>query len=672
MLTKERFLDMVKILPYKKDLPEAVYLHRETLESTHPELARFVLAVARAVKVADDQWNLVKLAKRDFRLSLLHYPSFFTEAYPALIRSVTVDLNKLSHRIVEYEPQDNPPILHRKELFLCPEHPFSEEFSNITQEGELAGLYENSRMIGFKDSWNRLIAKHGYQLVDGRLFRNSALTGSGTDFIDRHKTALVRHELSAPMKMLARHGYLNGKSSFFDYGCGRGNDLFELEASGFDATGWDPKFRPDGEKVHSNIVNLGYVINVIEDIDERIDALIGAWELADTLLVVSAMLANDSFIAKFKPYRDGVITSRNTFQRYYTQTELKGFIDRTLEDNAIAVGAGIFYIFKDKCEEQRFLSLRQRQHHNWKQLPRPEVSDEGKARQLIEANLELFEAFWQRSLHLGRIPSSDEFDQSPSIRMIAGSHKNALKLLSHAYDLTELDKARAERRNDLLVYLALNLFGKRKPYTSYPTELQRDIKALFGNHHSAMEQAQELLFSIASKETIANTCCQAHQTLPASLLHDSHSLILHKRYLPNLPALLRVYIGAACQLYGELENIHLIKLHIRSGKVSLMGYDDYSSPIPMLKERIKIKMAEQDVDFFDYMDEARRPPLLYKSYLMAPDEATFNAQRALEKRIGKILGIDLAEGQNLSRLAFEQALDAHNVYVKKFKIYVKK
>ncbi|MGL5294093.1 MAG: DNA phosphorothioation-associated putative methyltransferase, partial [Aeromonas sp.] len=292
MLTPERFTQLVATLPYKKLLPDAAYLHKETLAATSPSLYRFVCAVAQALKLPDHEWDLVKLARKSFRLSLLSYPRFFNDAYPCLKQRVTVDLAKLSHTITRYHNQDNPPILHRKEYMLLPDHPHAEICRQITAEGELAGLYDNSRMIGFKASWERLIAKHGYQLIDGRLFRCSTLPQDESDpQIDRHKTALVRHELSSPMKMLARHGYLNGDYVLFDYGCGRGDDLRELEAHGIDALGWDPNFRPDGEKVASHLVNLGFVINVIEDQDERIEALLGAWELTQTLLVVSAMLA---------------------------------------------------------------------------------------------------------------------------------------------------------------------------------------------------------------------------------------------------------------------------------------------------------------------------------------------------------------------------------------------
>lgn len=82
MLTPERFTQLVAALPYKKVLPDAVYLHKETLATTSPQLYRFVCAVAQALKLPECEWDLVKLAKQDFRLSLLSYPTFFEEAYP--------------------------------------------------------------------------------------------------------------------------------------------------------------------------------------------------------------------------------------------------------------------------------------------------------------------------------------------------------------------------------------------------------------------------------------------------------------------------------------------------------------------------------------------------------------------------------------------------------------
>jgi len=58
------------------------------------------------------------------------------------------------------------------------------------------------------------------------------------------------------------------------------------------------------------------VINVIEDPAERREALINAWELTRKVLLVAAqVLINDSSRGQLA-YGDGIITSRNTFQKY--------------------------------------------------------------------------------------------------------------------------------------------------------------------------------------------------------------------------------------------------------------------------------------------------------------------------------------------------------------------
>ena len=67
------------------------------------------------------------------------------------------------------------------------------------------------------------------------------------------------------MQALQRHGYLDGTRTIFDYGCGKGDDIRILRHNGLDASGWDPHFTPDIPKEPADIVNLGFVINVIED-----------------------------------------------------------------------------------------------------------------------------------------------------------------------------------------------------------------------------------------------------------------------------------------------------------------------------------------------------------------------------------------------------------------------
>lgn len=609
-----QFFELVKNIEIGKKLPDAIYVHESALSAIPPKLAAIINAVGKALKIPSEDWNLIKLSRKSFSMSLLHYPTFFEESYPSLRQSVTVDLEKLSHKLTDYTNYDNPPILHRKETMITNDHPSFEDFSLITQEGEQAGLYDNSRHIGFKASWEALINSHGYELIDGRLFRNSALAETTDEKkISRDKTAIVRYELSSPMKVLAKHGFLEGQYSVFDYGCGRGDDLRELEAHGIDALGWDPNFQPDADKVNSDLVNIGFVINVIEERNERIEALQGAWELTDKLLVVSAMLANESYLAKFTPYKDGIITSRNTFQKYYTQSELKLFIELSLEEQAVAVAPGIYFIFKDKELEQVFLQNRHRRNHSWEHKSQPIDIKEAKSKLLFSTHNELFESFWQSCLLLGRCPAIDEFSKSNELVELLGTMKKSFRFCKSFYDPKDLAIAQQMRKEDLLVYFAVGLFGKRKAYKHQPEQTKRDIKEFFGTHTVAQTQATELLFQIADVEKIEQECIEAGETLPASVLdcenEKPHSLTLHKKYLDLLSPLLRVYVSSALQLYGELDEIQLIKIHLTSGKLTLLGYEDFeTSEQPRLKERVKIKMAEQDVDFFDYVKESNHLP----------------------------------------------------------------
>ncbi len=667
----QSFKQLVKQIHIGKQLPDAVYLHRDAMSEIPPELRKFIPAVAQAVNLPDNQWNLIKLFKKEFRLSLLNYPTFYTDSYPALEQSLNVDLSKLSHKVTCYRSSENPPILHRKETMILPSSDHYELFTALTKEGVEAGLYENTRTIGFKQSWLNLIQKKGYRLVDGRIMKDEpdALNDAQQEpGIDRHKTAIVRHELSGPMKTLAKQGYLDGRFSIFDYGCGRGDDLRELEAHGLDVLGWDPVFSPDNDKVNSDIVNLGFVLNVIEDQDERLEALLSAWELANKILVVSVMLANDSYIAQFQPYKDGVITTRNTFQKYYAQSEFKGYLERSLQEDTIAVAPGIFYIFKDKLEEQRYLQSKYQRHHTWHQLTSPQpIESKDKAKLAISQNSTLFDDFWNVCLELGRVPANDEFNRSEEVRSLIGSHKKVFGLLQEMFDTKEFENAEKRRKEDLLLYFAMGLFEKRKPYTQQPESLKRDIKALFDDYKTALNLAAELLFAIADTSLINTQCEKAHQQLPASLLNEGHSIILHRDYIDDLPLLLRVYVGAGLQMYGELdEEIDLVKIHITSGKLTLTAYDNFEHSVPFLVERIKIKMAEQDIDFFDYVNEKRRPPLLNKHLYMPPEHENYKKQLSFDKRLATLLDFEPTEESHMVRAEFEVLLEKHSKEIKGF------
>jgi len=100
--------------------------------------------------------------------------------------------------------------------------------------------------------------------------------------ISRHKTAMTRVNFSRPIQIALSLGLISSGCSVFDYGCGKGDDLRGLNSSGITCSGWDPIYRPEGEKKEADVVNLGYVINVIEDNELPRSKLRGIWCLEQT------------------------------------------------------------------------------------------------------------------------------------------------------------------------------------------------------------------------------------------------------------------------------------------------------------------------------------------------------------------------------------------------------
>lgn len=652
------YKDFIQHMEYGKLLPDARYIHIDLLSFVPQPVLELLVCLQKELTLQDFKFNVLKFHTRDFKISLLHYPTFFDESYPALAKSCTIDLVRNKHRIMSFEDSNNPPILHRKETFLPPDHPFIPEFSAITKEGEAVGLYENTKQIGFKQNWERLIKRKGYQLVKGRLVKVSEIGSKSKNEIEaqkntaeevqveRHKTAIDRHKLSAPMVSLARHGFLDKKYSIFDYGCGKGDDLRELQAHGLDAIGWDPAYFPELEKKKQDVVNLGFVINVIEDPKERQDCLLDAYRLTKKLLVVSAMLGGPSIVAQFTPHGDGIITSRNTFQKYYTQTELKHYIEQTLKIIPVATGPGIFFVFKDPIEEEEFLVKKEHRKIEWLKLssktPKTKKQKEKDKLTFYEKNREIIDEFYTLCLDLGRVPTALECEFSDQIKRVFGSITKAYDFLVEQHGTELFEKAKQIRTEDLKVYFALSFFSKRKPLIKMPSSLKQDIKAFFGTYTDALDESKKLLFSVGNPEVIFKACEYAANELNIGYLEHDHNLQLHVSLLHQLPAVLRVYVGCATQLFGDIEEADLLKIHIRSGKVTLLKYDDFEDkPLPELKQRIKIKLREQQIDFFDYGEEFEPQPLYLKSRYIPLDFKNYKKQKEFDKEILELELFDL-------------------------------
>ncbi|PMB42827.1 DNA phosphorothioation-associated methyltransferase, partial [Fischerella thermalis CCMEE 5319] len=176
--------------------------------------------------------------------------------------------------------------------------------------------------------------------------------------IERHRAAIFRIDLSRPVRLAIEWSILNKDTTFFDYGCGYGGDVDRLANLGYTSAGWDPYYFPDRDRIPADIVNLGYVLNVIEDTEERRQALAEAWSLTRKVLIVAAQVLVNAPSRNLIPYGDGVVTRHNTFQKYYQQEELKKYIDETLNVDAVPVALGIYFVFQDEAEKEAYKALR--------------------------------------------------------------------------------------------------------------------------------------------------------------------------------------------------------------------------------------------------------------------------------------------------------------------------
>src|ERR1035437_145928 len=139
------------------------------------------------------------------------------------------------------------------------------------------------------------------------------LYSSNANPVQRGKTAMKRYTCSRPVALALSDELVKDRDTFFDFGCGHGGDVTYLRRRKINATGWDPFHLPNSPIVAADIVNLGFVLNVIEDPNERSETLRVAFSLARKLLVVSVRVEHG--LDSTAEFNDGIITSKGKFQK---------------------------------------------------------------------------------------------------------------------------------------------------------------------------------------------------------------------------------------------------------------------------------------------------------------------------------------------------------------------
>lgn len=438
--------------------------------------------------------------------------------------------------------------------------------------------------------------------------------------VERHRTALKRNTLSRPLRLALEQGILGKGLTVFDYGCGHGDDISNLEELGISSSGWDPVHRPASPRLVADVVNLGYVVNVIEDRDEGSATLLSAWALAKACLIISAQLTRDAITSPVAEMGDGVLTRLNTFQKYFEHDELKSWVESTLEKRAVSLTPGIVCVFRDAKLEEGY-SVRQFRSR----ISAPRVQ---RRSSVYEQHKDLFDALAAFVASRGRLPADAEFEKAEDLKAVSGSLKRAFNTIKSLGTAGEWELIRMRRTEDLMVYMALAAFNKLPRWSMVPPDTQLDIGAFFGTYAKARDRSSKLLFSAGDNLVVNNACIDSKigKLTPSALY-------VHRTALDRLNPVLRVLEGCARVLVGQVEGANLVKLHRHEHRVSYLVYPKFDEdPHPQLERSFVIDLQKLRENYVDYRSRVNPPILHRKECFVAEDYPQIQKFRNLTRQ----------------------------------------
>lgn len=436
--------------------------------------------------------------------------------------------------------------------------------------------------------------------------------------IQRSRTALSRSALSRPVAGALADQLIPEGSTVFDYGCGRGDDIVRLRALGVAADGWDPAFRPDAVRRPADVVNLGYVVNVIEDIAERRAAVLGAWALATRVLIVSGRTFGEDRAPAGMSHGDGLLTARRTFQKLYTHNELGEWLEQVTGERAYAAAPGIFYLFRDPSDAQAYVRSRVAVYR-----PRRHIDTQA----LYETHRDALEPLFTFMTVHARAPRAHEFPDADRARIsdAVGSVAHGTRIIRSVTTADYWEEVAKQRRNELLVMLALGRFRQEDLLRDATT--RTDVRALFPSADCARRDADRLLLA-CSDPALRQVNALASKVGRIS----PTSLYVHAPALAELPPILRVFEGCARLLAGASIGVNIIRLSYVADEVEYRAYERFEETAhPPLSFSARVRIGKLDVRWIAPEAVGERPVLHQKEQFVSPEHPRRELYAALSR-----------------------------------------
>jgi len=449
--------------------------------------------------------------------------------------------------------------------------------------------------------------------------------------------------------MALAEGIISTETTVFDFGCGRGDDMRYLKARKVKVAGWDPHHRPKAPKAKADIVNLGYVLNVIEDARERASTLTAAFNLASRALVVSVRV--DKVPDTFTEYADGYLTAKDTFQKIYSQSEFREYVGAVLGRRVHVVSLGIAFVFADEEAEATYLANRAFTRR-------------------LEYRTDLIEEFaknavakrYVRLAHkLGRLPHAEEFKDYSKLEEAFGSRQRIGRLLLRTVDPGAFEGSRDQRREDILTFFAMMwLQGVHPPKIGVlAASVQRDIRGIWPSYDQAKAEAKAFLFSIADADRVRAACkaAPAGKLLPADFY-------VHRSAEDELPPILRVLLFAAQRIVGTV-SYDLVKIALDGKAISFLSYPAFDeAPHPSLAQSLRVYLPRGSYAIREYGPSSNPPILHRKDSLVSTNYHKYPEFRSLsqaEDEAGLLSASNIGRREDWERLLRERGLrlDGH-------------
>ena len=479
--------------------------------------------------------------------------------------------------------------------------------------------------------------------------------------IARHKTAIRRYKLSKPVNLLLENALLDKEECFFDYGCGHGQDIEILTKSGYNANGYDPHYRPDIKPETSDVVNLGFVLNVIESPAERDKTLAAAFGITGKVLCVAVMtILQKGYDGE--DFSDGVLSARGTFQKYFEQEEIKEYLESNLGKDAVALEPGIFLIFKEEQQKLQFLETRKYRkrlatglHTMERPSPvlRPSFLDIVKDAPELPVVVDFI-------MDHGRVPAIEESEAWASLIANYGSKNKMQKVIGTMIDTDALQPVIDQRKEDLRIFYALRRFDKRgyPKAGDLPLSTSRDIREFFGSYKAFLDKTNELLFSVGRENIVTKAFGKVKLGK-----HLPDAVYIHPCLVDKMPPEIQVIIGLASSLLGEIEECNLLKVNKVKRKVSFMVYEDFDKvPHPALRYCFVVDFRDRSIKRWNF-EERENPPILHRKETFVDEEyAGYNKFAKLTKQEEKA---DLLSSNSIgTKKAWEALLKENGLVIK--------